>query len=505
MNDTILYTNSLWDEIVANAEKNPEKIVLQEIGGNVCLYTTFIEDVNSIALLLNGHGIKQGDRVLFLERPSLRAIKIFFAIYRLGAVAVVADPAMGRENFASRVKFANCKHVVLDPLLNKIRHIPGVVSILRKFYPTIPDLNIELPKTIVLPKEVGSMTRTFSENKQSDKTDALIIFTSGTTSVPKGVVHTFGSLLETLKLIQNKINTGENDVFFSSQLHFSIIALISGATAIIDTSTTFDPKRFLGNVITLKPTHTFLLPVEGQKIIECLNNAKQKLPDSLRCIMFGSAPVLTGFVEKFTKFISKNSQVLCIYGSTEILPISIATAEEKLSYGDRGDYLGHLLPSVRVEVKDEEFLVSGPNLCSRYLHEDIQLPHFLSGDLGFVTKDMELVMTGRKKDMIIKDHHNVYPALFEPTISKISGVKNCALVGIYDEDVQDERIHLCVEKEDGSMSDAVFKKHVQRELKSGAFSIDSYALPDEIHIMKLPLSGRSQKINKQKIKELLAV
>lgn len=503
MNEDILFTNSLWDEIVTNASKKPDKVVLQDTDGFGCTYATFVSDVNTFAFQLREYGVKQNDRVLFLEKPSIRAIKIFFAIYRLGAVAVIADPAMGRENFKSRIEFARCSHVVLDPLLNVIRYIPKGISILRNFYPSIPDLHIELPRIIVLPKNAKSIIKIISDNKRSNEDDALIIFTSGTTSVPKGVVHTFGSLLATLKLIQKKINTSEDDIFLSSQLHFSVIALISGATAIIDTSTTFDAKRFLSQTITMTPTHTFLLPVEGQKIIEHLDALKQILPESLRCIMFGSAPVLNGFVKKFTKVVSDKTQVLCIYGSTEILPISIATAEQKLAYGSKGDYLGHLLPGIQVEVKDEEFLVSGPNLFARYLHEEKPLLQFASGDLGFMTNDKELVMTGRKKDMIIKDHHNVYPALFEPTISKINGIKNCVLVGVFDEADQDEKIHLCVEKEDDSMSDEVFMKHIQHELRSGALSIDSYALPDEIHVMELPLSGRSQKIDKQKIRSLL--
>lgn len=501
---TQLYTNSLWNKISENASKTPHKAVLKDTNGNKRTYEAFVSNVTNFSLLLNKKGVKRGDRVLFLERPSIRAIEIFFAIYRIGAIVVIADPAMGRENFKSRVIFSDCKYIVLDPTLNVIRYIPGAVSFLRKFYSSIPDLTIQLPKILVLPLQVKSSRQKYTEVQMDDDADALIIFTSGTTSEPKGVVHTFGSLNKTLEFIQNKINTGNNGVFLSSQLHFSIIALISGTTAIIDTSTKFNASKYLSNTLRLKPTHTFLLPAEGQQIISLLAISKQKLPDTLKYIMFGSAPVLAGFLDRFSKIISNATEILCIYGATEILPISITTAKEKLAYTESGDFLGTPLPGVTIDIEAGEFFVSGPNLCSRYLHEKTNLSRFTSGDLGFMTRDGKIVLTGRKKDMIIKDNHNVYPTLFESTISKIDGVKNCALVGIYSESKQDEEIHLFVEKDhEATQNDELFIKHLRKEIGSGKHSINSCAFPDKIHIKKLPLSGRSRKIDKSELKKIL--
>ena len=499
-----LYTNSLWDKITEKASLTPDKAVLKDTKGKERTYEAFINNVTNFSLLLNNKGVQRGDKVLFLERPSIRAIEIFFAIYRIGAIAVIADPAMGRENFKNRVNFSDCKYVVLDPVLNIIRCIPGAISFVRKFYPSVPDLAIQLPKILGLPVQVKLHLQKYTEVQMNDDADALIIFTSGTTSEPKGVVHTFRSLSKTLELIQNKINTNNNDVFLSSQLHFSIIALISGATAIIDTSTKFNTREYLSHCLHLKPTHTFLLPAEGQQIISHLATSEKKLPSTLKFIMFGSAPVLAGFIDRFSKIVSDETEILCIYGSTEILPICMTTAKEKLAYADSGDFLGTPLPGVIIDIEEGEFFVSGPNLCSRYLHQKTKLDRFASGDLGFINQDGKIVLTGRKKDMIIKDNHNVYPTLFESTISKIKGVKNCALVGIYNESKQDEEIHLCVEKNhEAIQNNEVFIKYLEKEISSGQYSIDNYALPDKIHIMQLPLSGRSRKINKVELKKVL--
>lgn len=499
-----LYTNCLWNKISDNASTAPDKVVLRDTKGNERTYEAFVKNVTSYSLLLHSKGVQRGDRVLFLERPSIRAIEIFFAIYRTGAIAVIADPAMGRENFKSRVNFSDCKYVVLDPTLNILRRFPGAIALLRKLFSSIPDLTTLLPDIITLPSRAPLPRQQYTEAHTEDFADALIIFTSGTTSEPKGVVHTFKSLSQTLALIQDKINTGNTDVFLSSQLHFSIIALMSGATAIIDTNPKFSAREYLSNVSHLKPTHTFLLPAEGQQITSLLASKERTLPTTLKCVMFGSAPVLSGFLDRFSKIAATETEILCIYGATEILPIAITTAKEKLAYVDGGDFLGTPLPGVSIEVVAGEFLVSGPNLCSRYLHETQNLKQFISGDLGYISQNGHMVLGGRKKDMIIKDHHNVYPSMFEPTISKIRGVKNCALVGIYNETKQDEEIHLCVEKDHEAISNNdLFIAHLRKALSSGEYSIDSYAFPDKIHVMELPLSGRSRKIDKSALKKAL--
>lgn len=497
------YTNSLWQHITDHAGNTPEKLALRDTKGAVCSYQSFVDAVDGYAAVLQNRGVKKGDRILFLERPSIKALQVFFALYRVGAVAVIADPAMGQDNFRSRVQISDCRFVVLDPVLALLHKIPGATRLARRFVSEIPDTVDVLPEIITLPRKSLSISKIRNEEYVSDTEDALIIFTSGTTSEPKGVVHAFHSLGHTLSLIKEKINTEDSDVFFSNQLHFSIIALISGAASVVDTETSFSPKRYIQNLESIKPTHTFMLPTEGQQLIEYLAPQQKQLPQFVRFVMFGSAPVLTGFVERFVAVTNETTTTLCIYGATEILPVSIATADEKLSFDGSGDYLGALLPGIKVEVVDDELLISGENLCDRYLLSAERLTHFSSGDLGYVTPGHKLVMTGRKKDMIIKNYHNVYPALFESTISRIPGVKSCALVGLYNHETQDEEIHLCIERNDFDMADSVFVTELQKTLRSGKYSIDSYALPDHVHIMCIPHSGRSRKPDKQALRRQL--
>lgn len=105
--------------------------------------------------------------------------------------------------------------------------------------------------------------------------------------------------------------------------------------------------------------------------------------------------------------------------------------------------------------------------------------------------------------MIIKGGHNIYPTLFENTLSNIPGVGACAMIGVYDGDLADERIVLCIENI-SDVSDEELKKQVKQSLAFGKYSIDSYALPDTILCMPIPTSGRSRKIDKTRLRLLLA-
>ena len=102
--------------------------------------------------------------------------------------------------------------------------------------------------------------------------------------------------------------------------------------------------------------------------------------------------------------------------------------------------------------------------------------------------------------MIIKKEYNIYPWVYEPIISKIPGVSACAMVWVYDESLNDEKIILFVEM---WYSHARYdSKYIENKLKSWEFSIDTYALPDEIIFCQIPRSGRQEKIDKNALQKM---
>jgi len=177
--------------------------------------------------------------------------------------------------------------------------------------------------------------------------------------------------------------------------------------------------------------------------------------------------------------------------------VAIASAEEKLAHtaSGRGDLLGAPLPGVGVRLaQDGELLLSGPNLCRGYLGADpiTELP---TGDLARMDNG-RLVLTGRKKDMLIRGKFNLYPGLYEPSIAALPGVAEAAIVGVPDPRTGDEEVVLAV----------VGPPHLPARLRRALPDvIDHDALPDRIVVLDgLPRSGRTRKLDRDRLRELVA-
>jgi acyl-coenzyme A synthetase/AMP-(fatty) acid ligase len=143
-------------------------------------------------------------------------------------------------------------------------------------------------------------------------------------------------------------------------------------------------------------------------------------------------------------------------------------------------------------------LIAGPQMYTHYLG-DSKAEFFFSGDLGTVNENGSIVMLGRKKDMIIRKGYNLYPGIFESTISKIPGIQECAIVGQYDDATEDEKVILFIVKETNS---TISQSDIETRLRNGQYSIDAQAFPDAIiFINELPRSGRSKKVSKAELRK----
>ncbi len=498
--DIILYKNPIFTNLKNVLNQNLSKKLIVDFKGRSITGAQILNSIDKIAITLATKHIQKNDRIIFLAQPSIESILYFFALTRTGACVVLADPEMGQDNFIERVTFSKAKWLLQDSILEKVENYSFIKPILRLFKIWFPEnlpitndkrITIESLDTI-LSKDTSNYSIT--EKTVDDKDDLAIIFTSGTTGIPKGVVHSYKSLYEGIKLIIKEVPINSSDYVYASQLYFLLIALNIPAKIYIPKSKPFNPKRFINIVLKQQITSTFLLPFEGQKIYELCSSKKTTLPMSLQIVLFGSAPVTKGFLSRFKKITSQVTKVFGVYGATEMLIISMMSMDDKLAYIGEGDFLGKLLPGVTVQLSDEyEMLITGPQMYTRYLGDN-DAQFFFSGDLGKINTDNTITMIGRKKDMIIRKGYNLYPGIFESTISKIQGIQECAIVGTYNNTIEDERVVLFIVRETGS---TISKSDIEDKLRNGRYSIDTQALPDEIvFIGELPRSGRSKKVDK---------
>lgn len=503
--DITLYENPIFTNLKNVLSQTPSKELLVDFKDRSLTSEQIIESIEKIAIMLVVQGIRKNDRVVFLAQPSIESILYFFALTRVGACIILVDPEMGQTNFIDRVTFSKARWILQDSILEKVEKYSFVKPLLRLFKIWFPEhLPIPNDKKITIQKLPSILTKDISKyviNEESvdEHEDLAIIFTSGTTGTPKGVVHSYKSLYAGIKLIIAEVPIDSSDYVYASQLYFLLIALNIPAKVYVPKSKAFNAQDFINTTTAQDVTSTFLLPYEGQKIYALCSFKKVMLPESLRTVLFGSAPVTKGFLSRFKTITPEQVKVFGVYGATEMLIISTVFMENKLAYVGEGDFLGTPLPGVKVQISDEhEMLISGPQMYAHYLG-DTKAEFFFSGDLGTVNADGSITMLGRKKDMIIRRGYNLYPGIFESTISKIPGIQECAIVGQYDDTTEDEKVILFIVKETNS---TISKSDIETKLRSGSYSIDGQALPDDIvFIDELPRSGRSKKVDKSQLRK----
>ena len=113
------------------------------------------------------------------------------------------------------------------------------------------------------------------------------------------------------------------------------------------------------------------------------------------------------------------------------------------------------------------------------------------------------MLLGRSKDMIIRGAFNIYPALHEPVIEQIDGVRRAAMIGVFDEMRADERVVLVVEPAKAMhthQQEEEFAQQVSTALRT-THRIDSVALPDDVVVAAIPLAGRSSKVDKAQLRQ----
>jgi acyl-CoA synthetase (AMP-forming)/AMP-acid ligase II len=504
----VLFKNSF---IQALSEAEPATIVLVDKNMRITA-GQLLKDSQNLALYLQTCGVQQGQKVVLMIKPGVDFTKIVYANMMLGTVIAILDPEMGADNFRAKFEQLKPDFVFSDSRLLFLSEHPILKFVLRKVgvqIPFLPSLSgvgvfsvgqwlplLRRHKRLIIKRSEQLAQIDF----QDFDTNApfLITYTSGTLHEPKGVVHTCESLFESISLLAHILKHGENKRIATHLPHFMLIGIQAGLTVYIwdDKSS---PNQKIAFIKQHQITTLFGPPSDYMPIVRFLQSAQQNLPESLSTIFLGSAPVYPSFLQQFLPLCS-DAKVCILYGLTEHLVTCLQDAREKLQWQGRGDLVGKPQQGVTISIApDGEIHVASKQLFQEYLGMGLsQRPH-PTGDLGYLDFNGSLVLTGRKKDMLIRDNFNLYPGLYEPTINRIKGITEAIIIGVYDLHRETESVVLVVEG-DASLTE----QGIRNQLVSGSYSIDSQALPDKILFRKLARSGRQKKVDRKQIRIELA-
>ncbi|USK72058.1 fatty acid--CoA ligase [Peribacillus asahii] len=410
--------------------------------------------VDALVRALKNEGVKKGDRVSTYLYNNEELATAFFACAKIGAVFNPINFRLMAEEVAYILQDAEPKVVLFEQSLE------SVVSALEERFPTIAFWYID--------EDTPSYAANYHEKLSSAPNLVLdetvteddwyaIMYTSGTTGRPKGVVHLHKEMVIQSDILSKVQKLDSDDVglitapmFHCAELHCAFLPRIqAGAKNVILHQ--FKPNTVLELVEKEKISKLFAAPTMWNMLLQ------EELPKydlrSLKIGLYGAAPMAPTLVLACQEKLG--IQLVQAYGMTEMGPaITLLLEDDQVrKAGSAGQVCSeHELIIVRPNEEgpsdpddrlrpgeNGEILVKGPCMMKGYFQREEATEKALykgwyhSGDIGYLDEEGFLYVKDRVDDMIISGGENVYPREVEDTLYEHSDVLDCAVIGLPDE------------------------------------------------------------------------
>ncbi len=424
-------------------------------------YATLSELSLRMAGRLAAAGVEKGDRVLLWGPNSPWWVVAFWGILVRGSIAVPVDFMSGRERAETIAGLTGARLVVQSRA--KLERLGGVDELL------LEDLEYLL-----------AATEPLQELAPTDPGDiAQLIFTSGTTGNPKGVILTHANLLANLEQVNRHIPIVTSDFNFLSLLPLShmfeqmggLFTPLSRGSAIVYLRT-LKPSAIMEalaeeDIYAVIAVPRLLQLLKGSierefatlhldGLLRRLLAVGEKLPIAWRCKFF--FPVQRKFGPHFTLFVSGGAAldpevfrfwhamgfaVIEGYGLTECAPVLVANTMAEQVVGS----VGTPLPGVELKLVEGEICARGANIFPGYYGNDAATREaftsdgwFRTGDLGEIDPAGHVRIRGRSKELIVTGAGiNVYPDELESILSRVRGVREACIIGLAGQ--EGEQVH----------------------------------------------------------------
>ena len=426
------------DWVAYHAVLRPDHPALIEPGGDTLDYADFDRHVDRLAgLLADRWGVGRGDRVAFVGYNGIAAFSFFYACRRLGAIHVPLNWRLPAAELAPVLDLASPVLVVADP------EFADSVGDTRPRIELGPALDVQIEGSAPIPR---------AEPADEDEPVALL-FTSGTTGRPKGVIQTHGMVLANAINCQVAVGVDGDSVTLVQTPCFHTTGLNVYANPTLHVGgTVVCPPRFvpaeslelIGDA-SLGVTHTVAVPAMWQAITEVPGFDDVPLAQ-LKSRGVGAAAPSPGLLARFAE---RGAPLDQGYGMTETGPTQLLLPQRRVH--DKGHTVGRpvlhgehrIVGDDGVDVRPGErgeLWVRGPSVTPGYWNDPgataaVFTPDgwFRTGDVVEADADGFFTIVDRKKEMFISGGENVYPAEVERVIGAIEGVVEAAVTATADD------------------------------------------------------------------------
>ncbi|MGW6859217.1 class I adenylate-forming enzyme family protein [Streptomyces xanthophaeus] len=433
---------------------------------------------DAFAGALHARGLRAGDTVGVAVRPGPRALALLLALWRLGLRGAVLDPGAGPDVLRARLALARPALVLADAAAQAVAGWARPLA--RRARLALPDLAELGPVATVGPRLPGcapaldlTAPRAGVPVHGDHDGDAVIVFTSGTTSRPRAVVHTRASLAAGMGTVAALFDARPDRPVLGGTFFVLVPALTGGAPVALPARS---PRVLARQLHRLRPQDTYLTPPQLRDALGAGARFHGR-------VWTGSAPAGAALLERVRS--AGADQAWGVYALTELFPAAAVEAREKAAFEGPGDLVGAPLPGVLAKPDaDGQLLLAGDAARDRYLGEDRD-PWVRTGDRARLDPAGRIVLEGRCKDMVLRRAENIYPGLYEPALH-VPGVELALLVGV-PAGGGDERLVAVVQPRRGQAEGALRAALSEPVRRMGT------ARPDALLFADIPLSGRSRK------------
>ena len=438
---------------------------VMSVQGTTVSWAAMARRVSELAAGLADAGVRPGDRVGLLVEPSADLTSVVYAVWRAGAVVVVADKGLGLAGMRRALRGAALDHLVAAPAglaAARVMGLPGSRI-------AVGPLSAAARRALGVDHDLDELARRGRSAPMPEapgpEADCAVVFTSGATGPAKGVAYRHRQVRAQVDLVRATYDLQPDDTFVAAFAPFSILGPALGLGSAVPDIDVTAPDTLTASLLAdaasaVDARIVFASPAALRRVVATsaeLTPGQRAALSRVRLLMSAGAPVPAALLSEVGEVLP-HASLHTPYGMTEVLPVTdISLTEIQEAGAGEGVCVGHPLPGVEVAVEpleapgrtgEDAVLVHDAGvtgeICVRAAHvkdrydslwatERVASRHpgwHATGDVGHLDEDGRLWIEGRAVHVISTAGGPVTPVAVEQRLESLDAVRAAAVVGV---------------------------------------------------------------------------